>query len=1136
MKRSEEKFFKRCLKRKIPVTLGVIISFLISGTILYGNEVILKYEDNMIKIYDGENLITNDSYGKVSIENGKFIWVNKGIINSEQLKVDSSIPNNKIDILLKNNGSIFSESKKEYNGNGILIQASEDIISEAQLQNFENNGIIVATPNLTKTYMGNGVFVLVNKIDADSSTSLITNLNNSGVIIGNSKNNYSGNAILAYSDSRVGISKIDNIINIGIISGYSKEGSGIINYSGNGIFVRSNSRASMPSGSLATVQNLFNGGIIFGYSLNPSDSFSGNGIATYSTSRNESPSLIKGVNNKGIISGKNETKERSFGNGILSYSRGENLKTIVKATVEDLVNRGIISGESKNTTNNKSGTGIISYSEFSMTSSLDGLKNLQGKMENITNLGVVAGSNYAISIVNTDSNGQILLGNLYDYHNYGIIIGKELINANYEESNKKITNKQAVDSGLGLIIDENKNITSVIAGAGGKVESKNENYFIVNAFTQGETSSNLNNTNIISSSLSNKISLDFKNSDSNSYKNLILNGVENTLVADGEISLNNSILNSYGTALKLETGEKFSGENLIINGNIFDKDTSVIVGNEKDNQIILSGESVINGDIDLSGNNDNDILTFGNSNSQDENINIFHDIKNTENINVEQGVTFYESSKITNTNNIVIGEKGKLVLRIDTTNNNSHALSDNNGVISSNGGKLIFALNGLGDDTEIDVGNTLDTSMKGSNSEGIEFKEDLTLDTTSYLHSIERINGNDSKVKVVAKINLPSLNDKPENPYNYDSLNKIYQSILVAQQDGEFTEVTKDKYGSFLNYLHDVYTNSPYSFSTTLSRKSVNMFSDVVMGKDLHPEVNKWTIYGGLTHIDGGTKDTYYGKGYYTYDIGSKDIDVDSKITGMYAQGEYGVNETLNLGVIFGGNQSESEINSNSKVEGDSFYLGAYAKKYLGNLRLLAGVGYQYGDYKADRMAVGYDGITTTRTFDSNYNDNTFNIYAQAKYSNKLAENLYLEPSVALDYTYINQDGASEDGVLAIETDDKNFNYTTAKFGVDLRKDIPTTSAIHSLVAGTYYNRMLDGYEEENITGRFVGGSDFDILVSPSNKHELGLRAKYEVELNNGVTFDVKGSYTFARESYSGENKNEHKGEWLVGVGIGYKF
>ena len=73
------------------------------------------------------------------------------------------------------------------------------------------------------------------------------------------------------------------------------------------------------------------------------------------------------------------------------------------------------------------------------------------------------------------------------------------------------------------------------------------------------------------------------------------------------------------------------------------------------------------------------------------------------------------------------------------------------------------------------------------------------------------------------------------------------------------------------------------------------MFSDVVMGRDLHSEVNKWAIYGGLTHIDGGTKDTYFGKGYYTYDIGSKDIDVDSKITGMYAQGEYGVNETQNI-------------------------------------------------------------------------------------------------------------------------------------------------------------------------------------------------------------------------------------------------
>lgn len=690
------------------------------------------------------------------------------------------------------------------------------------------------------------------------------------------------------------------------------------------------------------------------------------------------------------------------------------------------------------------------------------------------------------------------------------------------------------DDTLKIVVGESQKI--IISG-------EYNGYEIKNTFTKGE----YKYSDI--ASRENDITL----SDTDNKDKLIINGYNKGLKINSDLTLSNSIVNSYTTAINIDGGN-FTGDNIVINGGI-DETSATIKGSDSTDNLTLKGNSIINGNIDLGAGDDNltisdsvqingdlldedgnDTLTFNNNgvstfnNGVDNNINIFNKVEGFENINVATDVTLFESAEVTGADSITIQKDGNLILRIDSTNGNSHALSGNTGVISSEGGKLLLALNGVGEGETIDFGNNkLDSSIKGNE---IGYTSGITLDTTSLLHSLTKGEGNTVIVNTVE--NLPT--DFMPTSIDYSKLNSIYQSMRITDQVKEFDVTDDKKLSGFTSYLNDIYAGNPYSFSSELSRKSINMFSDVVMGRDLHSEVNKWAIYGGLTHIDGGTKDTYFGKGYYTYDIGSKDIDVDSKITGMYAQGEYGVNETLNLGVIFGGNQSESEINSSSKVEGDSFYLGAYAKKYLGNLRLLAGVGYQYGDYEVDRVAVGYEGITTTRTFDSNYNDNTFNIYAQGKYSNKLAENLYLEPSVALDYTYVNQEGASENGVLAIETDSKDFNYTTAKFGVDLRKDIPTTTATHSLVAGAYYNRMLDGYEEENITGRFVGGSDFDILVSPSNKHEVGLRAKYEVSLNNGVTFDVKGSYTFERESYSGENKNEHKGEWIVGAGIGYRF
>lgn len=870
---------------------------------------------------------------------------------------------------------------------------------------------------------------------------------------------------------------------------------------------------------------------------------------------------IKLLENSGIIFGeeqgiylkKNVIIDKLENEGIIGLTSENGVYLQLESSIETFINKGEICSYGANYSGNGMYLSSSSITNFINLGSIKGKSNNEGKsytgngiylssskIENFTNIGIVSGK-----IGQNISEGYKAGNGIFNsrkigvkFSNFGIIAGEV----------KAIHTDNVSGENLGLLIDgagKTDDTLKIVVGESQKIITSGEynGYEIKNTFTKGE----YKYSDI--ASRENDITL----SDTDNKDKLIINGYNKGLKINSDLTLSNSIVNSYTTAINIDGGN-FTGDNIVINGGI-DETSATIKGSDSSDNLALTNGTIINGNIDLGAGDDKlsidntvqlngDLLggtgidnlifypkgvsTFGGE--DDNNINIFNKVEGFENINVVTDVTLFESAEVTGADSITIQKDGNLILRIDSTNGNSHALSGNTGVISSEGGKLLLALNGVGEGETIDFGNNkLDDTIKGNE---IGYTSGITLDTTSLLHSLAKVEGNTVIVNTVE--NLPT--DFMPTSIDYSKLNSIYQSMRITDQVKEFDVTDDKKLSGFTSYLNDIYAGNPYSLSSELSRKSVNMFSDVVMGRDLHPEVNKWAIYGGLTHIDGGTKDTYFGKGYYTYDIGSKDIDVDSKITGMYAQGEYGVNETLNLGVIFGGNQSESEINSSSKVEGDSFYLGAYAKKYLGNLRLLAGVGYQYGDYEADRVAVGYEGITTTRTFDSNYNDNTFNIYAQGKYSNKLAENLYLEPSVALDYTYVNQEGASENGVLAIETDSKDFNYTTAKFGVDLRKDIPTTTATHLLVAGAYYNRMLDGYEEENITGRFVGGSDFDILVSPSNKHEVGLRVKYEVSLNNGVTFDVKGSYTFERESYSGENKNDHKGEWIVGAGIGYRF
>ena len=535
-------------------------------------------------------------------------------------------------------------------------------------------------------------------------------------------------------------------------------------------------------------------------------------------------------------------------------------------------------------------------------------------------------------------------------------------------------------------------------------------------------------------------------------------------------------------------------------------------------------------------------------NSDDE-IRVLHNISSFENININSNVTFYEKTlgndkkikglTVTSASEIKINAGGVLTLRIDPTNTGSedkiigHALYGNIGTIKSEGGKLLLALNGAGNEEIINFGGTtlnesLVTQDKTKN------KADITFDTTSKFHTIERVENINNEVKIVLRRNLPDY-------LKYTQLNKIYQSIAsVEDLIGNFNVDDDAKLSTFLSYLNDIYAGNPYSYSSELSRKSTGMFRDIVTENIFRPETNKWMIYGGLTHVDGGTKDTYYGKGYYTYDIGSSDMDADTKITGAYMLGEYGISDTLSSGVVIGGNKLKSDLSNGSKVDGSALYLGAYAKKYVGNLKVTAGAGFQYGDYDADRLAVNKVASDETKAvmkYSDNYNDITYDIYLNGRYSHNIGDNLFLEPYATLSYTYVDQDGANEGNkTLAIETDSKSFDYTVGKVGVDLKKVIPHEKGKSTLSAGVSYTKILDGADEEHITGRFKGGSDFDILVAHKNEHSIGLNAKYALELENGVILDVKGSYSVERDSHNGSGKNKTKGEWIVGAGLGYKF
>ena len=873
--------------------------------------------------------------------------------------------------------------------------------------------------------------------------------------------------------------------------------------------------------------------------------------------------------------------------GISSGSSSYNLGYGIQGNVTTLTNNGSITGTSSESSSYNSGygiqgnvttltnNGIITGTGSSSYKSGYGIR-ISSRNIRLTNTGVIYGDTNAIA----SSSSSIA-------NNYGILVnGKDTSVVNGPTLNNfGLTIK---NNGTNVVAgNPNSNPVKVIVGYidertplkrsmtiknksdGSSFHGKDSNdNSILNAI--GDTYKVTN----ISDPMDNAIKYSITGSIINAYKDavvftatdkqLTLSGTtvnggisgDDTFAIKGSDGADKMILEGKNVAYEGSTTPKF--QQTVINGNINMQDGnnsvtlkngsvvngSIITGTGDDTLTIENG-SQINGAIE--GGDGDDILNFGEnviakSTSNNDEIRIQHNISNFENININSNVTFYETDvAVTGVNDLTIGKNGVLTLRIDGANGNSHALSSNTetGTIKSEeGGKFLLALNGAGLNTKISFGNLeLDKSLV-TGYEG-KYQEDVTFETTSVLHSVKRtleIN----EVEVEAKKNLPSIPSGFDDLF-YEKLNKIYHSILsVEDLLGNFNVDDDEKLSTFLGYLNDIYAGSPYSYSSELSRKSAGMFRDIVTDNIFKADAGKWMIYGGLTHVDGGTKDTYYGKGYYTYDIGSSDMDAETKITGAYMLGEYGVSDTLTSGVVIGGNKLKSDLSNGSKVDGSALYLGAYAKKYVGNLKVTAGAGFQYGDYDADRMAVNKvasDLAESAMKYSDNYNDMTYDIYLNGRYSNPMGENFFLEPYATLSYTYIDQDGANEGNkILAIETDSKSFDYTVGKMGVDLKKVIPHEKGKSTLSAGVSYTRIFDGAEEEYITGRFKGGSDFDILVAHKNEHSIGLNAKYALELENGIIFDVKGTYSIERDSHNQSGKNRTKGEWIIGTGLGYKF
>ena len=1016
-------------------------------------------------------------------------------------------------------GTGFTPGKKEAPNNDPYLDNSW----EENTKTYTNNSLISGTSTNTAGY---GI-----KIDGQSKTTELT-LVNKALILG--KTSFSSKDGYGIYISDLGSSSNFVLTNDGLISGISSS-----NY---GIGLQ----------SLSTIAKLTNNGLISGIQTNGN---TGMGIYNNST--------ITDLTNNGLILGSGPYS----GTGILNLDG---------KSIENVINKGLISALGSGSRDNTKGInngGVITKVDNAGVIYGDGyaISNGSGSGKDITN-GVnnygLLGSRYSTKSV---TNGLTIVdssdtGGKNKIKNYGLAFTAD------SSANKYIGGGKSSSSETNPSIDYHNNFGKIHQN----ISIDGVSYDIINADAEVDpTSKEIKNWKSLSLEEGKLTYYDSsetsdKEESISPDKKYILNGIEDTLKVSGENNeLNNSVINAYKTAVVMDKGmSTLTLDNTVVNGGISKGSTTINITENgstltlkgdsiinsantaiavagKNNTVVLSGNTIVNGKMESTGSNS--LVLNGKTEGS---MNMLHDISGFTNMNIDNNVTFFEDITIDGTKTVTVKETGILNLRLkksdaltySTISTAVHALSDRTGThemvikgtSADKSGTLNFITNGIGKKILVNMKN-------------IELKN-IKVKTNSIIDKVDLDTYKDEGyIYLGAGSDLYGIVNPRANKYN--SLNKIYKSIYNSTNeknlDGlrdilgmtylgdnyDYNNATdKEQLENLLTYLNNIYTGSPYSYSSELSRRSMGMFRDIVTENEFRPNQDKWLIMGGLTHADGGTKDTYYGQNYHGVDVGTAETDTDMKLTGAYMLAKYGYSENLSLGLTLGGNKSEAEM-STSKVKGNSGYLGAFAENYRGNLTLKAGAGVQYSEYDADRRVIGGD------SYSDKYSDIAYDIYLNGRYSHQVGDNLFLEPYATLSYTYVDQDGANEGNkTLAIETDSKSFDYTVGKVGVDLKKVILHEKGKSTLSAGVSYTKILDGADEEHITGRFKGGSDFDILVAHKNEHSIGLNAKYALELENGVLFDVKGTYSVERDSHNGSGKNKTKGEWIVGAGLGYKF
>lgn len=607
----------------------------------------------------------------------------------------------------------------------------------------------------------------------------------------------------------------------------------------------------------------------------------------------------------------------------------------------------------------------------------------------------------------------------------------------------------------------------------------------------------------------------------------ITNKYDGTLTFNGQEN-NITVGNSIGTLI---TGA--GKDNITLESNVGSLNTG-----SNDDIINLNvnkfADKVI--EVNLDGGDGNDIFNIislkteksvnENSDKQPEK-SLTGKINSLETINLKTDIGFASDLKITGTNEIKLNGNN-LFVDVDYTKKADdkvigHALYDNGIKVDNSTGKVMIDTAKANDGTIISLGTA------GNKTEFASTDKEHLLESGSSNHHIEMIDGD-----IVVKVNEHIMGDSETGAIKYAHLDKIYQSIVSADKIKEMSDTTtllnktKDEaVKAQLEFYGKIYHSTPYAYSNDVSKKSADLITESIMNLKVMPEYKHWVFGGSIAGQEADSDSNFYGSNHYNgIDIGKNEVSADTNIYGAYAFGKYGIGINQSVGFALAGTRSDTDISGNSKLEGDGIYVSAFAEQEINNLKFLAGISYQHSFYDSTRnVSNDYQRMSV----DKKYEDDLVSIFAGGKYSYHLGNNFFAEPNVKLSVTHIMQGSIDEgdNGGLTIETDKKDFTFVEGEVGIDLVKKINLESGTLNLRAGTSLVYLLDGYQEEYLTGKITGSSKSFEMISPEDdRTKVKFTVGTEYEMTNGMFMSLHGNYT----------TSSHTEDYAVSFGAGYKF